>query len=139
MEKNLKNNSKVEKKSLCKNCDEICCERCYVQLSKDELPKFKKVAKKIKGMWFIHPMGKHCPFYLKNKGCKLKYTSRPLSCKIYPFTFCFTKKGKPRLYLNRNCALHKFVKSDQITNLIKDARAKGFDKEIAITEEDNWP
>lgn len=42
----------IAKKDLCKSCDEMCCNICYVQLTKEEVKKFKNNVAKVNGVFF---------------------------------------------------------------------------------------
>ncbi|MFA4833342.1 MAG: YkgJ family cysteine cluster protein [Patescibacteria group bacterium] len=124
----------VGKKNFCQNCEEICCSVSYVQISKEEIERFKDNIVCLDGIFFLKNVGGKCVFWKKNK-CALSYADRPLSCKLYPIGFVL-ENGKPVVSIEKSCSLAKFVDMKKEEPLIRKAIELGLDKGIAISERD---
>lgn len=104
---------------LCAKCGGRCCiDEANITISKHELASLKKILDFDVGS-LESPSGKintikiqkkrYCPFidrFDTKKGCILKGSKRPLSCRLFPLTYLI-EEDEPVFYISKHCPEYK--------------------------------
>jgi Fe-S-cluster containining protein len=107
----------MDKNKFAKLCDDIClqckvdcCKKWSPFISEFDKRRIRKVNKSenlFNGNLF-NTKDKRCPFYnRKNKHCGI-HESRPLDCRIYPYSFWF-EMGRIDLWLDLKCPISQHL------------------------------